>query len=131
MKLKILGFAEMRWSGNGSFKKDGHTVLYSGNNEHTNGVGFIVHRSLNNNIKSFYGIYRVTLLKISSRYVDMRLLQVYAPISESPDGELEQFYSQLEEDMKQCKGNELLLVTGDFSAKDGSEKAEHVIGSHG
>ena len=38
MKLKILGLAEMRWNGNGSFKKDGHTVLYWGNNEHTNGV---------------------------------------------------------------------------------------------
>jgi len=34
MKLKILGFAEMRWNGTGCFKKDGHTVLYSGNNEH-------------------------------------------------------------------------------------------------
>ena len=50
MKLKILGLAEMRWNGNGSFKKDGHTVLYSGNNKHTNGIGFIVHHSLNNNI---------------------------------------------------------------------------------
>ena len=132
MKLKILGLAEMRWNGNGSFKKDGHTVLYSGNNKHTNGVGFIVHRSLNNNIKGFYGISdRVALLKISSRYVDMCLLQVYAPTSESADEELAQFYSQLEEGMKQCKSNELLLVMGDFNAKVGSEKVEHVIGSHG
>ena len=35
MKLKILGSAEMRWNGTGSFKKDGHTILYSGNNERT------------------------------------------------------------------------------------------------
>ena len=33
--------------------------------------------------------------------------------------------------MKQCKRTELLLVMGDFNAKVSSEKAEHVIGSHG
>ena len=51
----------------------------------------------------------------------MRLLQVYAPTSESSDEELEQFHNQLEEGMKQCKSNELLLVKGDFNAKVGSE----------
>ena len=80
MKLKILGLAEMRWNCNGSFKKDGHTVLYSRNNEHTNGAGFIVHRSLNNSIKGFYEISdRVALLKISSRYVDMCLCKFMHP----------------------------------------------------
>ena len=84
------------------------------------------------NIKSFYGISdRVALLKISSRYVEICLLQVYAPTSESSDDELEKFYFQVEEGMKQCKSNELLLVMGDFNAKVGSEKAEHVTGSHG
>ena len=53
MKLKILGLAEMRWNGNGSFRKDGHTILYSGNSKHTNGVGLLVHRSLSNKLKSF------------------------------------------------------------------------------
>ena len=132
MKLKILGLAEMRETGNGSFKKDGHTVLHSGNNEHTKGVGFIVHCSLNNNIKGFYGISdRVALLKISSRCVHMCLMQVYALTSESSDEELEQFYSQLEEGMEKCISDELLLVMGDFNANVGSEKAENVIGSHG
>ena len=121
MKLKILALAEMRWNGNGSFKKDGQTVLYSWNNEHTNGVGLIA-----------YGISdQLALLKISSRYVDMCLLQVYVPTSESSGEELEQFYSHLEEGVKQCKSNELLLVMGDFNAKVASEKAESVIGSHG
>ena len=84
MKLEILGLAEMRWNGNGSFKKDGHTFLYSGNNKHTNGVVFIAHRSLNNNITGFYGISdRIAPHKVSSRSIGMCLLQVYAPTSES------------------------------------------------
>ena len=49
----------------------------------------------------------------------------------SSDEDREQFYSQLEEGMKQCKRNELLLDMGDFDAKVSSEKVEHVIGSHG
>ena len=81
MKLKILGLAEMRWNSSGFCKKDGHTVLYSGNNKHTNGVGFLIHRSLNNNIKGFYGITdRVALLKISGRYVDMCLCKFMHPL---------------------------------------------------
>ena len=67
----------------------------------TNGVGLIAHRSLNSTINGFYEIYdRVALLKISSRYVDMYLLQVYVPTSESSGEELEQFYSQLKEGVK-------------------------------
>ena len=58
-------------------------------------------------------------------------LQVYAPTSESSEKELEHFYSQLEEGVKQCRSNELFLVMGDFNAKVGLEKAENVIGSHG
>ena len=60
----------------------------------------------------------------------MCVLQVYAPNSASSNEELEEFYSLLEESMKKCKSNELLLVVGDFNAKVGSEKAENVIGSH-
>ena len=81
MKLKILGLAEMRWNENGSLKKDGHTVLYSGYNKHANGVGFIVYRSFNNNIKGFYGISdRVALLKISSRYVAFACCKLMHPL---------------------------------------------------
>ena len=66
-KLKILKFAEMLWNGNGSFNKDGHTILYSGNNECANGVPFIVQHILNNSIRGFDRVSdRVALLKISS-----------------------------------------------------------------
>ena len=73
----------------------------------------MVHRRLNNSIKGFYRHSdRVALLKISSRDVEICLLQVYAPTSESSDKELEQVYFQMEEGMKQCKSNGILLVLG-------------------
>ena len=55
LKLKVLGLSEMRWNGTGSFMKEGHTVLYSGNDKHSNGVGFIVDRSCSKIQKAFSG----------------------------------------------------------------------------
>ena len=41
-KLDILGISECRWTGSGKMTSQGHTVLYSGRNEHTAGVAIII-----------------------------------------------------------------------------------------
>ena len=104
LKLKVLGLSEMRWNGTGSFMKEGHTVLYSGNDKHSNGVGFIVDRSCSKIIKGFFGISdRVAVLKIRTTHADMCLIQVYAPTSDFTEENLSQFYRQLAEAMKLSK----------------------------
>ena len=46
MKIDILGLAETRWTNSGKFRKEGTAMVYSGGQEHRNGVGIIT----NNNI---------------------------------------------------------------------------------
>ena len=38
MKIYILGIVEKRWTESDKIKKDSHTILYSGEQEHRNGV---------------------------------------------------------------------------------------------
>ena len=39
--IGILGIAEMRWTESGSIKKDDYMVLYSGGEQHSEGVGIV------------------------------------------------------------------------------------------
>ena len=42
MEIDILGIVETRWTESGKIRKDNHTVLYSGGQEHRNGVGILM-----------------------------------------------------------------------------------------
>ena len=43
MSIDIMGIAKMRWTDSGKVRKDGYTVVFSGDDkEHRNGVGFIM-----------------------------------------------------------------------------------------
>ena len=53
IKISILGLAEMRWKDSGKTKKNGYTIIYSGNENHFNGVGIIIHPKISENLSGF------------------------------------------------------------------------------
>ena len=54
--------------------------------------------------------------------IDINIIQVYAPTSEKPDNEVEQFYGQIEQAIKLTKSNEINIILGDLNAKIGKAK---------
>ena len=46
MKLDIIGLAEVRWTESGKIIKDDYTMIYSGGEEHKNGVGIIMKKRI-------------------------------------------------------------------------------------
>ena len=46
MKLDILRIAETRWTDHGKIRKDTHTIVYSGGQEHKHGVGIMMKTSV-------------------------------------------------------------------------------------
>ena len=80
MKISILGLAEMRWKDSGKIKKNGYTIIYSGNENHFNGVGIIIHSKISGNLSGFSTISdRVLLVKLKNLQHDFSLIEVYAP----------------------------------------------------
>ena len=75
---------------------------------------------------------RVIAAKFKGDQRNIVIIQAYAPTADSNDDEIEAFYEQLE-GQKMAKIRDLIIITGDFNAKIGSDNKgwEHVMGSNG
>jgi len=134
LRIDILGVSEMRWKGNGKFGMPAHTIYYAGNNEpiHYKGVGFIVARKVNDAVRNFVPQSdRVALLQLSGKGVNINIVQVYAPTSNSDEEELEVFYESVSEVLKMTKREDVNIVMGDFNAKVGAGPQGDVVGAWG
>ena len=65
---------------------------------------------------------------IKAKPFDIGIIQVYAPTSERPEEEVEEFYEDLDKAKKYLKSQSTL---GDFNAKVGSDKVENIVGPCG
>ncbi|CAG9121819.1 unnamed protein product [Plutella xylostella] len=97
------------------------------------GVGFIVNKSLVNNIVEIGSVStRVAylILRISKRY-SMKVIQVYAPTSKHTDDEVELAYEDVSSALRKFTTH-FMVVMGDFNAKLGKQEGgETKVGSHG
>ena len=46
MRIYIIGLSEIRWTGSGTIQKEEHTIIYSGGDNHTRGVGIMVNKNI-------------------------------------------------------------------------------------
>ncbi len=130
MKVDILGMAEVRWTGAGSFKSDGYTMIYSGGQNHERGVGILFSQASARSLMGYWPISdRVLLSKLNARPLNMNIIQVYAPRSNSSEEEIEKFHEDMETAKKQCKSQEVTIIMGDF--KVGNKREDSTLGPHG
>jgi len=118
LDIDILGVSEVRWSGNDDFWSDDYRVIYSG--DETPGravVGFIINKKWGHQIvnKITYND-RLILIKLRAKPNDIVLIQVYFPTSDAEDDAIEEVYSGLEELCKLAKGEDNLIIMGDWNA---------------
>ena len=118
MNIDILGLSEIRWTGSGKIQKEQYTILYSGGQNHTRGVGIIINKNINKAVLGYWPVSdRIIMMKIQGKPFNIAIVQVYAPTSASTDNEIEEFYNLLESTLDQVKSNEVLVVMGDMNAK--------------
>ena len=68
------------------------------------GVGILVDSNTNKSIINFVPLSeRVMMLQLQTTKVRMNILQVYAPTSASEDREIEEFYEQIEQLLRNIK----------------------------
>lgn len=113
--------------GNGIF-------YYSGNQDtrHRKGVGILLSEKVVPSVINFLPYSdRAALMRIRAKPVDLNIIQVYAPTSDSTEQELEQFYSDIRDLLRLTKNHEVTLIMGDFNAKLGKGKFEDIVGPFG
>ena len=120
MRIDILGLSEIRWTGSRKIQKEEHTIIYSGGDNHTRGVGIMVNKNINEAVLGYWPVSdRIIILNIQGKPFNIVIVQVYAPTSASTDYDIEECYNLLESTIDQLKSNEVLVVMGDLNAKVG------------
>ncbi|XP_060520837.1 uncharacterized protein LOC132698660 [Cylas formicarius] len=61
----------------------------------------------------------------------MNVIQVYAPTADKDDQEVEMFYEQINEILKQVKAKDVTIIMGDLNAKVGKGKTNNLMGNFG
>ena len=132
MNLNILGLSEVRWKEGGDFMSDGMRVIYAGGNENQRGVAVILDGETAKRVtKIVQHSDRLILVKIQAEPVDLVVIQIYMPTSDHEDEEVEELYEELEELMDKEKGNDYLVILGDWNAVVGEGRDGKEVGAFG
>ncbi|VVC26960.1 Endonuclease/exonuclease/phosphatase [Cinara cedri] len=133
LDIDILGVSEVRWSGNGDFWSDDYRVIYFDDETPGRaGVGFIINKKWGHQIASKITYNdKLILIKLRAKPNDIVLIQVYFPTSDTEDDAIEEVYSGLEELCKLAKGEDNLIIMGDWNAIVGEGAEGQEVGAFG
>ena len=117
----------------GEFNSDDHYIYYCGQESlRRNGVAVMVNKRVQNavlgcNLKND----RIISVHFQGKPFNIMVVQVYAPISNAEEAEVELFYEDLQDllELKPPKG--VLFIIGDWNAKVGSQEMPEVTGNFG
>ena len=115
------------------FNSDGHCIDYCGQESLTrNGVAIIVNKRVQNavlgcNLKND----RMISVRFQGKPFNIKVIQVYAPTSNTEEAEVEQFYEDLQDLLELTPKKDVLFIKGVWDAKVGSQETPDVTGKFG
>ena len=99
VNINILGIKELKWTRMGEFNSDDHYIYYCGQESfRRNGLAIMVKKRVQNavlgcNLKND----RVISVRFQGKPFNITVIQVYAPISNAEEAEVEQSYEDLQD----------------------------------
>ena len=95
----ILGISELKWTGMGEFNSDDHYIYYCGQESlRRNGVAIMVNkRVLNAVLGCSLKNHRMISVHFQGKAFNIMVIQVYAPISNDEEAEVERFCEDLQD----------------------------------
>ena len=132
MNLDILEIAETHWTEEGKIIQENHTMIYSGGENHRNGVGIVMKSSVAKSMMGFWALSdRVIMMKLEAKPFNINVMQVDAPTQDHDGEEIEKFYQEIQNGIKYAKSDEVIYIMGDLNAKVGDERYQNIVGMHG
>ena len=133
MNIDILEISELKWTGMGEFNSDDHYIYYCRQEFlRRNGVAIMVNKRVQNavlgcNLKND----RMISVRFQGKPFNITVIQVYAPISNTEEAEVEQFYEDLQDLLEPTSKKDVLFIIGDWNAKVESQETPGVTGKFG
>ena len=133
VNINILGISELKWTEMGEFNSDDHYIHYCGlESLRRNGMAFIVNRRVQ---KAVLGCMlknnRMVSVRFQGKPFNITIIEIYAPTSNAEEGEVEQFYKDLQNLLELTPKKDVLVITGVWNAKVGSQQIPGVTGKVG
>ena len=117
----------------GEFNSDDHYIYYCGQESlRRNGVAIMVNKRVRNailgcNLKNN----RMISVHLQGRPFNITVIQVYAPINNTEEAEVERFYKDLQYLLQLTPKKDVIFIIGDWNAKVGSQEITGVTGKFG
>jgi len=133
VNVNILGIRELKWTGMGEFNSDDHYIYYCRQESlRRNGVAIIVNKrvrkaGLGCNLKNN----RMISVHFQGKPFNITLIQVYVPISNVEEAEVEWFCEDLQDLLELIHKKDVLFIIGDWNAKVGSQETPGATGKLG
>ena len=99
VNVNIPGISELKWTGMGEFNSDDHYIYYCGQESlRRNGVAIMVNKRVRNavfgcNLKND----RMIAVRLQGKSLNITVIQVYTPTSNTEEAEVERFYEDLQD----------------------------------
>ena len=134
VNINILGISELKWTGMGEFNLYDQYIYYCGQESLKRiGVALIVTKSLKCSTGVKFKNDRMILVCFQGKPFNITAIQVYAPITNAKEAEVEQFYDDLQEllELIPKKEKDVIFIIGDWNTKVGSQEIPGVTGKFG
>ena len=140
VKIIILRISELKWMGMGEFNLSNYYIYYCGQQSfRRNGIALIVNKRvwnavLGGNFKNDRRIsvhFQTIQYGLEGKPFNITLIQVYAPISNAEEIEVESFYEDPQDLLELTPKKDVLFIIADWNAKEGSQEVPGVTGKFG
>ena len=133
VNINILGISKLKWTGMGEFNSDYHYIYYCGQESlWKNGVAIIVNKRV---WKAVFGWNlkndRMISVHFQGKPFNIMVIQVYAPMSNAEEAEVEQFYEDLQGLLDLTLKRDVLLMIEDWNAKVAGQEILWATGKFG
>ena len=129
VNINTLRISELKWTGMGEFNSDDHYIYYCEQESlRKNGAVLTVNKRVQNAVLgcSFKND-RMISACFQSKPFNTKVIQVYAPTSNSEEAEVEWFYEDLQDLLELTPKKDVLFIIGDWNAKVGSQETPTVV----
>ena len=133
VNIDILVISELKRMGMGEFNSDDHYIYYCGQESlRSNGVTLTVNKIVWNavarcNLKNE----RMISVHFQGQPFNMPVIQVYVPTTNAEEAEVEWLHGDLQDLLEPTAKKDISLITGDWTAKVGSQEIPGVKSKFG
>ena len=117
----------------GEFNSDDHYIYYCGQESlRRNGVALIVNKRVRNAV-TVCDLKNNGMISVcfQGKPFNITVIQVYAPIRNAEEAEVEWFYGDLQDLLELTPQNDVLFIIGYWNAKVGSQKIPRITDKFG